>query len=679
MITLDFETRSAKELRGKKAVGIWNYVSDPTTEPICLAYKIGDSPIRLWAPDRFSKLANYKTDSIDPLFEAIDRGDLLEAHNVSFERNFWSEVMVKRFQWPEVPFKNWRCSMARAAACGLPQSLEKMALALDLPVKKDMAGSRAMKRLTRPAKIKKKDLPGQEFLFDRFDGHGFAWHEDPKDIRLTLDYCKNDVLTEYEGSKRLPELTDKELEVWLLDQKINSRGIQVDRELCESAVEVTRQLRAKANREVAKLTNGEITATTQNAKLVKYLNEKGIKTDSIAKERVDDLLRDVWVQGTPRKVLEIRQAVAASSLDKYPRMLSLSDASGIMREVLAYYGAFTGRWAGRGAQIQNFPRVTPNLIDELVSIVKTGDAELIDMIFGDPIEAIKSLLRCTLTARPNRRLLVWDFGQIEARVIGWLARDPVSLEIFASGKDPYVASASEIYEKDYDRVTGDERQVGKWAVLGLGYQMGGERFQEQLSNVGVNAPLEFCCRVVYKFRDKFEAIAELWERLNKAALNTVRTGRASQVNAIRFAIEGDFLTCRLPSGRKIYYFKPEISQKTRAIKTKTGFKQIEVDELRYLRVKNGRLFRASTYGGKLAENITQAVARDFMAEGMLRLEANGYEIVGTVHDEVIAEVDQDDTTKTVSNGTDLLEMVPVWADGCPIIADGFETIRYRKG
>lgn len=690
MITIDFETRSAAALRGQSSVGSWNYSTDPTTEPLCLAWAINRDPVKLWAPDRLARIANYRVDDINELFDAIEIGHLVEAHNVAFERHIWLNVMTKRYGFPEIRFDSWRCSMAKAAACGLPQSLEKLAEALNLPVRKDKAGNAAMKRLTEPEtgnyrfngkyqKVKSRyPAPAASDLFDKHNGRGFSFSEKPEDLRLTFDYCKTDVETERTASDRLPSLSVNELAVWQLDQKINDRGVKIDFELCQRATDSMDVLKAEAGKDLDRVTNGRVTGPDQVDRIISYLNSHGVVCDSIAKDKVEELLSQ-RLPNDCRRVLEIRQSVAASSLKKYPKMVLLSDDDDIMRNNLQYHGAFTGRWAGRGAQVQNFPRVTPPDIELLADTIKGGDVDELKMLFGDAIQATKQCLRGAIIARPGRKLLVWDYGQIEARVLSWLADDDTGLEIFASGRCPYKSAAVEIYEKPYERISGEQRQVGKWSILGLGYGMGAKRYRAQLAMGGLHYSDGFCQRVVKAYRKKFKKIVRFWRRLNEAALFTVRNGRPVKIGRMRFDYKTPFLTCQLPNGRKIYYFEPFIAKESRSVYVGHGFETREVDQLCYKRTEHKRLVTTRTYGGKLAENITQGVARDFMADGMLRLEAAGFDILATIHDEVIAEVDEDDSTRTLDSGVELLTQLERWGDGCPLIADGFETKRYRKG
>jgi len=688
MITLDFETRSAVTIHGENSVGSWSYSAHPTTEPICLAWAVNDGPVKLWAPESLARKAAYDVDDINELFDAIATGHLVEAHNVAFERHIWGNVMIPRFGFPAIAFDNWRCSMAKAAFCGFPFSLEALAKALKTPIQKDKDGAAAMKRVTAPEpdgyrfkppkyaeRTKCRYVNQTAQLFDKYAGYQFAWNENADDLTKTFDYCKTDVEAERAASEKLPAWDINELAVWQLDQRINDYGLAVDRSLCFRAVDLTKRLETQACQQLTEITGGLVTTPHQGARIIEYINARfsAVRITSIDKESVTALLSRKRLPAEVRRVLEIRQNIAASSLKKYPKMLCLSDeACGVMRGALQYHGAFTGRWSGRGAQVQNFPRVTPPDIETLASVVTDGDENTIvdrlELLFGDPVQAAKQLLRGAIVARPGRKLLVWDYGQIEARVLSWVADDSVGLGIFQSGRDPYKAAAVEIFSTAYDSVDSEKRQVGKWSILGLGYGMGAKRYRAQLESLGLEYPLDFCSTIVKAYRAKFPMITRFWKRLDGAAIYSVETGKKTKAGRIQFSIDRDFLKCRLPSGRFIYYFEPRIT------KSKFGGPQVS-----YTKFENKRQYQVDTYGGKLCENICQAIARDFMADGMQRLDKDGFDIVATVHDEVLSEVDDGDEARTLSRGVELLTQVKPWGVGCPLTADGFATKRYKKG
>ena len=680
MITIDFETRSRLDLR---KVGSHVYACEPTTSILCLAWKFPNQEEKLWAPDRFARISGYQIDDPDELFQAVESGELVEAHNAGFERRIWSEILVRRFDAPEVPFESWRCSMAKAASMGLPQSLEMLAKALKLPIQKDKAGNAAMKKLTAPIKLKKRD-PNQGQIFNV--GSGPVFLEDPALLSATFDYCKQDVRTEEAASEKLEELPERELRVWQLDQRINDRGFRIDRELCRSAIQATEAVDRVRGEELERITGGAVSRSSQTKRIKEFLGSNGYPITSLAADEVESMLAGRHVSGVNRRVLEIRLETAKSSVKKFRALLDRTGPDGRMRDILRYYGAFTGRWSGAGAQVQNFPRGSIQDIELLAETFLDQDPELLELWFGDIHEAAKSVTRAALTADPGNKLLVWDFGQIEARALAFLAGDEVALEIFreydaGTGPDPYVALARDIYgDGSLTKKDKEKRQVGKAGVLGLGYAMGSTTFLGELERYGVaNATERFSKMVVNTFREKFKATADFWHQLERAAKNTIKSGESSRVNSIQFSKRGSFLLMTLPSGRSLYYLDARLMT-GHTFGKRTGLRVNNPDRkgIVYSQVKNKKLALVQTYGGKLAENATQAIARDLLVDGMLALHEAGYPLNATIHDEIVAEVPENETERTLDRGSEILQCNEVWSIGLPLVADGFETKRYRK-
>lgn len=266
-VYIDFETRSLVDIR---KLGAFEYANDESTDILCLAFAIDDGPVGLWTPDNFLE--------IERLLDAITAGADVEAHNASFERDIWEAILVPRYGFPEIAFEQWSCSMAKAAIYGLPQSLGGLAKALRLPIEKDDVGRRIMLKLTKPRTAKQQAKDGR------------VWNEDPEDLQALYDYCIRDVEVERAASKKLPDPTDRERRVWLLDQKINRRGIAVDRELCRGAIAVVEEVKVERSKELAKLTDGEVTAPTQVKRLGAWLWDNGLDLQSINAEMFNTLV-----------------------------------------------------------------------------------------------------------------------------------------------------------------------------------------------------------------------------------------------------------------------------------------------------------------------------------------------------------------------------------------------------
>ena len=625
MIHIDFETRSAADL---KAVGTYEYAADPTTDVVCMAWAIGDGEVNVWTPGQpFPPQLNT----------AIDEGVKVSGWNVAFERTIWNSVCIAKYDWPIVLYRQWECTMARAAACGLPQGLDAAAKALSLDITKDARGKRVMLKLAKPRRVNGgKDLVGREIV----------WWEDRVDLETVYAYCRVDVMVERGVHKLLPALSDREHKVWFLDQQINDRGLQIDRDLCLGAIELVEHFQSELTDELKQITMCQVTAPTEIENLKTWLAGRGVETATLDAGTVEDLLAQEQ-SADVRRVLEIRQLAGKSSTAKYHAMLARSER-GRMRGNLRYYGAATGRWSGSGAQIQNFPRGSVADIELLCEMLKARERQGLELCYGDVIECAKSGLRGAIVAPEGKQLLVWDYAQIEARVLAWLAGETSLVEQFAAGTDVYKAFAAKVFAKPEHEVTKSERFVAKTMVLGLGYGMGAAKFRQTLANYGTEISEDFAVRAVNTYRKTFTSICRYWNDIEKSAISLTND----------WSVEGSFLRYRLRSGRQMHYYKPEIKE----------------GKLSYQACYGGGIGTESTYGGKLVENIVQATARDVLVEGMFDLEDAGIPIVATVHDEIIAESESD----RLQEGIALLTKGAGWTAGLPLAVEGFTCRRYRK-
>ena len=691
ILHLDFETRSTVDL---KEVGPVEYARHASTEVIAAAWSMQDgddyAPVRSWylGMSRKSKTNPYQLSYLN--------FDLIAAHNSGFERAIWNELLVPRFGFKYVPIKRFRCSSARAAMLGLPASLEGVADALRLPVKKDVEGRALMLSMTSPQTVIKSP--------NLFGEIGPVYKEDRPSLRRLAEYCATDVEVEIAVDKVNGPMTPAELKIWLIDQEINQRGIRIDRPLCRRALAIVTATLKKRGAQLGELTGGDATKATQGARLIKWINWRGVPCDSLGADIVAGLL-DGDLPSDVREVLEIRRDSAKSSTAKFARMLSRSASDGRMRDNLRYHGAFTGRWAGQGAQIQNYPRGSIEFMELLAECFANESIALIEMMFGDVVDAAKSLLRGCLIADDDSKLLVWDYAQIEARVLPWLSGETWKLNAFREldagrGFDIYVLAYAVTFGVDPATVTKAQRQLGKVIELALGYGGGPGAFvsfakiyrveiadylgelRAKFPDVATKAREAYNKRgrqsdipretwiaaeiVKTNWRAKHPKTVAFWYALNDAAIECVRTGRRTAAGRIRFQLVGQFLKMILPSNRPISYFRPSVGE------GRFG------PELVYWQTKDGRLMRITTYGGKLCENATQAVARDPMTDGMKRLRAAKFAMVGTVHDEVIAEEKSVIAQARLDEGKKLLEINAPWSKGLPLVVDGFVTNRYKK-
>lgn len=635
IVSIDFETRSAVDLR---KTGVYIYADDDSTDIWCMAYAFDDEEPKLWTP----------ADPIDVRLEDyIVEGGKLRAWNANFERVIWNKIMVERYKWPRTRSSQWFCTMAQASAMGLPRALGQAADVLGVEQQKDKTGQGLMLRMARPRKTKA-------------DGT-HTWWNTPDKMQALFDYCLQDVRTEVSVAERLIEMDEQERQVFLLDQRVNDRGVMLDRDLLERVRVLADNSKEDIDAEIARLTKGQVTGATKGVDLVKWLNAYGISTKSVDKQHVTRMLDLPNLHPVIRKVLMLRQDGAKSSTAKLDSMESAAGADDRMRGLLVYHGAATGRWSGKLVQPQNFPRPSRSQdeLNEIIAKLK-DDQSVADHGAGTLIAS--DLLRSMLIAKPGHRLLFADYAAIEARVLAWLAGETELVKTFAAGGDVYKVMAKDIYNKPVDKIDGNERQVGKMAILGCGYGMGGKRFAEQCKAMGIEVDSEEAKRIVYVYRESNSAISNYWRDIEDEFLENCREVISQS---------GQFARLPLKSGRCLTYHNPRIVERETPWSAKR--EAVEVDTLNSV---TRQWTSQIIWGGLLTENVVQATARDLMAGAMMRLEMAGYPVIMSVHDEIICEVP--DNHGTLAEMIDLMVEVPAWAEGCPIAAEGKEGPRYEK-
>jgi len=682
--TIDFETYSELDVR---KVGAWRYSEHPSTDVLCLAYRIPGEPMRLWTP-YFEPMDNL--DKIPtPLLDYIEAGGIIEAHNNEFERAIWENVLVRKYNFPNLPFEQCRCSAAKAAALALPRGLDGLGQALGLETVKDMTGNRLMKKISKPRKPLKaekkklledpdvRELSPTKFIHDPSGEEIVFRHEKPEEYIRVFEYCETDTLVEEKASEIMPDLSPDELQVWRLDQKINKRGIYCDLKLVNTSLEFIEQYSKELTENLIDLTNGEVQTPGQRDKILAFLESNGLQMPGLTAADVEKSIKDPTTPEICREVLEIRQALSKSSTKKFKKFLEMVCEDGRIRGTLLYHGASTGRWAGKGIQVQNLPRGTIKDVGSCIEMILEGDYIFFRACYPDVLGAISSCIRGALTAAPGRKLICADFSSIESRGLFWLADEEVGLEIYRGDGKIYEEMAAEIYNKSPDEILGGtmERNLGKQAVLGCGYGMGAAKFQITCEGYGMDVDKPMAQKAVTAYRSKFPRVPAFWRECEDAAIGaTLYPGKIYKTGKVAWRVVGDFLYAKLPSGRKIAYHKPKLERK------KTPWGEMKL-VLTYTGVdsQTKRYCRQHTYGGKIVENITQAVARDFMAEAMLRIEDAGYSLIMSVHDELVAEVDED--FGSLEDFERLMEELPEWAKGsspCPIAVEGWEGKRFKK-
>jgi DNA polymerase len=608
-----------------------------------MASKIDDGPVVLW--DALSG-EEFPGEVLDH----VKRGGLVEAHNAFFEFVIWHHVLKHL----PIPIQQWRCSAALAASRGLPRSLDGAAKAAGLDVLKDREGHFLMLKMCKPRKPTKNN-PSE-------------WHGSREDFERLGQYCIRDVETEYALSQKLGHLSEFEQRVWHLDLKINTRGVQCDVTACKAAVEMLEKLAEQGKQEIEDVTEGAIRTPSQTVALCKWVNEQGVAMPNLAKDTVKEYLNtDLPVK--VREALLIRQRNSKASTKKYQAMIDRAADDERIRSLLLYWGAHTGRWAGAGIQVQNFPQgiLSAATAESLLPAIKARDVEYLSSL-GDSTELLSSCLRSMLTASPGRKLIGADYSSIEARVLLWMAGDERGLNIFRRGDDIYIDMAASIYNVLPNQVTKAQRKLGKVAILGLGYGMGAKKFVATCKSWGIDIDLDMAQRVVDAYRDKYRRVQQLWRDVNQAALNAIKRPQWDQeVGRCRISRDcPEYIYITLPSGREIIYNRPGIS-----IEPAPWDPLQTVERIQYESPRGP----THTYGAKKVENMASAIARDILAHAMLAIDDEGHDIVLSIHDEGVFDVIP---SMSVDEICKMMCQLPDWAAGLPVAAEGWEGERFRK-
>lgn len=667
-LIIDFETASACDL---KEAGAWRYSEDVMTEVISLSWDIENTEILTWTP----KTPNDYDASILLQHHARDHEVIFIAHNAGFEKAIWRNIMVAIYGFPDVPNERWEDTAAVCAMRAIPLSLEKATIALRLPVHKDTEGSRITRALSKTNR------------------KGF-YERSPEVLDRVYAYNRQDVLATTELYDRLGSLPEGEYKVWLLDQKINERGIGIDLEFVDACQDIVDQASEPLVEEFKEITGG--LKPTQTAKIKEWVEKQGVKLESLNKEVIqtilgqegdedDDVGSDdsgVVIYNLPdvvRRALVIRSVVGSASVKKLRRMRACVGFDGRARGLLQYHGASLGRWAGRLLQPHNFPRGTikdsdgnkPSA-DTILPAIMSRSSIVVEATLGEPIETVVSSLRHALLAGKGRTFLSGDFVGIEARIVLALSGQRDKTELLAKGMNPYCDLGQTIFKRTIDKKKDlREYQAGKGGVLGLGFQMGWRKFKIKYCPKETDG---FCQKVVETYRQEWAPKVPLvWCGLQDAALDTVKTGKRHSAYGVEYRLEDSWLTARLPSGRKLWYFNP------RLVKRPMPWDPLDIRlAWAYQQMKTGQMKTVDAFGGLLTENVVQALARDLMVHAMFKLEENGFPIVLTVHDEIVCEPLTKDADEKVF--AQIMQDRPQWAIDLqvPVAVETWQADRYRK-
>ena len=690
--------------KGISAVGAAVYSEHASTEVLSLAYDLRDGlGPRVWVPGLPEPL---------DLFAHIKRGGLIEAFNSAFEYFIWANVCEARMGWPGLPYLQLRDAKAKAMAHNLPGNLKGAAEAIG-GADKIKDGKRLINLFSVPRTPTKKD-PRQRIHPMDADQGGDA-------VKL-YEYNIGDIIAERGVSERVPDLSPEELNLWLLDQKINLGGVSIDTDSVNNCIAIVDQAVAKYERAIPSITGGQVEKASQASAIRDWVNGHGYNMPDCTADTVDAMLeRDL--PEPIRLVLWTRSMLGSASVKKLYALKRQTCKDGRLRDIFAYYGAATGRWAGRGPQPQNLPNSGPRVVkcdccqsyfsreasakliaclhgcpgthspaewgveavEATLDKASYGDLAKFERYYSDPIAAIGGCLRGLFVAAEGKDYICSDYSAIEAVCLAAEAGEEWRLEVFRTHGLIYEMSAAKITGVPFEDFishkaeTGDHhplrKKVGKVAELASGYQG------------GLNAWLQFGAdehledweikEAVQAWRKESPAITAFWYGLQDAAHAAVMSpGQCFSYRRISYGVKDDVLYCQLPSGRKLAYHKPRLTPETLPWGKEVMKLSYMGNNSDYKRGPKGWL-RIDTYGGRLVENVVQAVARDILAHALVNLDAAGYNVVLHVHDEIVAEVDAG--AGSIEQFEQIMAIMPHWASHYPIkAAGGWRGKRYRK-
>lgn len=673
---IDFETFSCADL---VKVGAWRYSIDPTTVVLMMAWAFDDDEPVVWVPGELFPEWVYRLGDTNP-------GFIIHAYN-----DFFEYCIVKNtLRWTCPPSKFWYDIAADAAAHSLPRSLGECCEVLNLPAEslKDPRGKALIDFFSKPANVKESD-PNKMNLFGDEDRLPRRLPTDyPIEFNEFKEYCKQDVVAQRAVKRMLPTLSARERKLWRLDRDINARGIPVDIDNVKNAIAIAEQAKEKIVREVHAVTRGSLVNVGSAKQLMAYVETSGWLTlDNTQKEYLKAIVEAIpeGKANSIKRVIELRLSYSKASTAKYEKLLDIVDpktrrAYGLLR----FHGASTGRWSGNLFQPQNLPRPSFDDTDKCAELFHHRDADLIEFFYGDVMEALSSTIRAMIAAPEGKRLVVSDLSQIESRALAWLAGDDNKLDAYRRGLDIYLVNAAAAYGKTYETIDRSKRKDGKVIELACGYQGGVGAFMRFAKTVGLVIEEELAEELVKKWRLNNPKVVSYWSNVEQAAAEAVANpGKVVNIRNVKFKVEGPaevyehkgkkyhcvgrFLYCKLPSGRKIAYHRPHLID-GKFGKVQVGFFGVDSETKKYV--------HQTTYGGKLVENITQAVSRDFIAEALPKLARRGYKTILHVHDEIINEMPEGEGSLDELN--QIMTDVPTWAEGLPIAAAGYESKRYKK-
>ncbi len=651
ILSIDIETYSEIDLVRS---GVYSYTASPSFEILLFAYAFDDEEVKIIDIARGENIPNE-------ILEAIEDENIIKtAFNANFER-----VCLSRYLNKYLSAKSWRCTAVHGLTLGLPGSLEAVAEKLGLEKQKMKEGKALIKYFSLPCKGKDNN---EQSSFEYNIGKVNRNYPDDslEKWEIFKKYCIQDVELERAIRKKLERfpVIDKEHELYVLDQEINDRGISIDINLVNNAIKCDSYHKDKLLNEIKNIT--KLTNPNSVTQLKEWLSEKGVKVKSLSQDVIKKLVEKC--DGDVKKVLELRLKLSKTSVKKYEAIKRAVTDDFRVRGLFQFYGASrTGRWAGRLVQVHNLPQNHLENIDLSRDLIKNGDLIEIEKKVDNVKQVLSELIRSAFIPKSGHRFIIVDFSAIEARILAYIAREKWRIDVFKSHGKIYEASASKMFKVPIDDITkeSDLRQKGKISELALGYG-GSVGALKAMGAIEMGIPEDELKELVNTWRTSNINIVKLWWDIHKTAINALKNREINTVSNIKIYYEGDIMFIILPSGRKLAYVKPRIE------KNKYGG-----DSITYEGVSSSKKWeRIETYGPKLVENIVQAIARDILAEAMLRLRDKGYKIVMHVHDEIVIEAKENEGS--LEEVIDIMIESPSWAKDLTLRAEGFESKYYRK-
>ncbi|WP_337191377.1 DNA polymerase [Virgibacillus salexigens] len=654
-LNIDIETYSSVDI---KKAGLYRYVQSPDFTVLLFAYSVNGQDTQIVDLTQGEEIP--KEIRIALASDSVTK----HAYNAAFE---WY-CLSKHMGWkshPETWLPQWRDTMLHGMYCGFTAGLGATAKAVGLPQdkRKMTVGNSLIKLFCTPTKPTKKNGNRTRTLP----------HHEPDKWEFFKEYCVQDVEVEKEIEKRLTNfpVPTAEQKLWELDQRINVAGVKVDQALIDGAIYISDQTTDQLTNEAVELTG--LSNPNSAAQLKKWLADKGQEVDNLQKGTVSELIETTT--GDIKRVLEIRQEMSKTSVKKYQAMNAAVCEDKRVRGLLQFYGANrTGRWAGRLVQVQNLPRNYLETLGHARELTQEKKIDALKLIYGNVPDTLSQLIRTAFIPTNGHKLLISDFSAIEARVIAWLAGEQWRLDVFNTHGKIYEASASAMFGVPLEEITkgSDLRQKGKVAELALGYQ-GAAGALISMGALDMGLTEEELPDIVKRWRSSNKRIVDLWYSIENAALAVLRTGQPQGVKGLLLQRESDiengldFLTITLPSSRKLYYVKPFLAEN-----------DFGKEAVYYwgMNQTTKKFEKISSYGGKFTENVVQAIARDCLAETLVRLDNAGYQTIMHIHDEVVLDVpEQQADLEKVEN---IMKQPINWAPGLPLNADGFISDYYMK-